>query len=58
MKLDPRCEAAVDRWVSQAPPLSEKQKDVVAAAFRGAIKRPKGGTGGPGRGSRTNQRDM
>jgi hypothetical protein len=41
VKLDPKCEAAVERWVAQAPPLSEKQKDVIAAAFRGAIKRPK-----------------
>jgi hypothetical protein len=36
--LDPKSEATVERWVAQAPPLSEKQKDATAAAFRGALK--------------------
>ena len=39
--LDARCEAAVERWVEQAGPLSEKQQDVIAACFRGALVRPK-----------------
>jgi hypothetical protein len=38
--LPPECEAAVERWVEEAPPLSEKQEDVIAAAFRGAIRWP------------------
>jgi hypothetical protein len=42
VSLEPKCEAAVDRWVAQAPPLTEKQKDAIAAAFRGALK-PKNG---------------
>jgi hypothetical protein len=43
VSLDPKSEAAVKRWVAQAPPLSQKQQDIVAAAFRGALKRPKAG---------------
>ncbi len=41
MKLDPKCEAAVERWVAQAPPLSQQQQDTIAAAFRGAFRRPR-----------------
>ncbi|MGH3967116.1 MAG: hypothetical protein ACRDTV_03105 [Mycobacterium sp.] len=33
MTLDAECEAAVQRFVDQAPPLSEKQKDLIAAVF-------------------------
>jgi hypothetical protein len=33
----PRCEEAVARWVEQAPPLSEKQKDTIAAAFNSSL---------------------
>jgi hypothetical protein len=43
VKLTPKCEAAVERWAADLGPLTEKQKDVIAAAFRGALKRPKGG---------------
>jgi hypothetical protein len=35
--LDLKSGAAVQRWVEQAPPLSEKQKDLIAAAFSGAL---------------------
>jgi hypothetical protein len=35
--LDARSEAAVERWVEAAPPLSEKAKDVIAAAFDGLL---------------------
>ena len=41
MSLDARTRATVERWVDDAPPLSEKQKDIIAAAFRGAITQPK-----------------
>lgn len=44
--LDARCEAAVERWVAQAPPLSEKQKDLIAATFAGALPAPKRGKDG------------
>lgn len=43
MTLDAKSQAAVKRWVENAPALSEWQKDIIAAAFRGAIKRPKRG---------------
>ena len=43
MTLDPICVAAVERWVAQAPTLSERQKDIIAAAFRGALPKPKRG---------------
>ena len=43
MTLDAKCKAAVQRWVDAAPPLSERQKDIIAACFRGAIPKPKGG---------------
>jgi hypothetical protein len=44
-QLDPAIAAEVKRWDDEPPPppLSEKQKDVIAAAFRGAIKRPQAG---------------
>lgn len=46
-ELDPAIAAELKRWDNEPPPppLSEKQKDIIAAAFRGAIKRP--GTGPP-----------
>ncbi len=37
MTLDPKSEAAVQRWVGAAPPLSEKQKDIISAVFAGAL---------------------
>jgi hypothetical protein len=37
MALDPKCEAWVQRLVEQAPPLSERQRDLIAATFAGAI---------------------
>jgi hypothetical protein len=39
--LDPEIEAAVRRWDHEPPPppLSERQKDMIAAAFYGALKR-------------------
>jgi hypothetical protein len=37
MTLDPKSEAWVQRLVEQAPPLSERQKDIIAACFRGAL---------------------
>jgi len=41
--LDPRSDAVVDRWVDAAPKkLSERQRDVIRAAFSGAFA-PKGG---------------
>ncbi len=40
MALDPKSEAAVARWVEAAPPLSEKQRDLIAAAFAGALSEP------------------
>jgi hypothetical protein len=43
VSLDPKSQRAVERWVAQAPPLSQKQQDVIASAFRGALKRPKAG---------------
>lgn len=43
MTLDPKSQAAVKRNVDAAPPLSQKQRDLIAAAFRGALKRPKAG---------------
>jgi hypothetical protein len=44
-ELDPAIAAEVKRWDDEPPPppLSQKQEDVVAAAFRGALKRPKRG---------------
>jgi hypothetical protein len=44
-ELSPEVAAAVQRWDDEPPPapLSEKQKDLIAAAFRGALKRPKAG---------------
>jgi hypothetical protein len=36
-------EAAVERWVAQAPPLSEKQKNLIAAVFHGALHNGSGG---------------
>ena len=42
MTLDAKCEAAVERWVADAPALSPEQQDLIAAAFRGAITRPNG----------------
>lgn len=35
--LNAECEAAVQRWVDAAPPLSEAQRDIIAAAMRGAV---------------------
>jgi hypothetical protein len=35
--LEPRFEEAVKRWVDAAPPLTEKQQDIVAAVFRGVL---------------------
>lgn len=35
--LDPECEAWLARLLEKAPPLSEKQKDLIAGAFRGVI---------------------
>jgi hypothetical protein len=43
MTLSPKSEAAVKRSVAQAPPLTEAQKDLIAAAFHGAILGPKRG---------------
>jgi hypothetical protein len=40
MTLDAKSEAWVRRVVEQAPPLSQRQQDLIAAAFRGAIKPP------------------
>jgi hypothetical protein len=40
MTLDAKSEAWVRRVVEQAPPLSQRQQDLIAAAFRGAIKAP------------------
>jgi hypothetical protein len=38
VKLTPKCEAAVERWAAElSGPLTEKQKDIIAAAFRGAL---------------------
>lgn len=39
--LDEDTRAYLKELAEQAPPLSEKQKDIIAAAFRGAITRPK-----------------
>ena len=39
--LDAKCEAALERWLANAPPLlSEAQKDTIAAAFAGAFPTP------------------
>jgi hypothetical protein len=38
--LDPKSEAWVQRLVDQAKPLSQRQQDLIAAAFRGALKAP------------------
>jgi hypothetical protein len=38
--LDPKFEAWVQRLVDQAKPLSQRQQDLIAAAFRGAFKPP------------------
>jgi hypothetical protein len=38
--LDAKTEAYIDRLVAIAPPLSEAQRDLIAAAFRGALTRP------------------
>jgi hypothetical protein len=35
--LDPRSEAALERWLAQAPPLSERQRDLIAAACSCAL---------------------
>jgi len=48
-ELDPAIAAAVREWDDEPPPppLTEKQKDTIAAAFRGALKRPKKAGGAP-----------
>lgn len=40
-RLSPAIAAAVKRWDDEPPPppLSEHQKDVIAAAFRGALRK-------------------
>ena len=45
MTLDAKCEARVQYWLTQAGPLSEKQKDVIAAAFHGALQPKRTGGG-------------
>jgi hypothetical protein len=40
MTLDAKSEAWLDRLLEQAPPLSEKQKDTIAACFRGSFTAP------------------
>jgi hypothetical protein len=37
MTLDAKCQAAVQRWVKEIGPLTEKQKDIIAAVFAGAF---------------------
>ena len=44
--------AAVQRWADNAPPLTERQKDIISAAFCGAIKRPKAAVQVPDGGDR------
>jgi hypothetical protein len=41
MTLDAKSKASVKRWVDAAPPLSEKQKDLIASVFHGAVPEPK-----------------
>lgn len=38
--LDPKCEDWVRRLVAAAPPLSQRQQDIIAAAFSGAFAVP------------------
>jgi hypothetical protein len=42
MTLDAKSKAAVRRWVDAAPPLSEKQKDLIASVFHGALPKREG----------------
>jgi hypothetical protein len=35
--LTPESKRRVQEWLDKAPPLSEQQADLIAAAFRGAI---------------------
>jgi hypothetical protein len=37
MTLDAKTEATVQRWVDEAPPLSERQQDLIATAFHDAL---------------------
>jgi hypothetical protein len=37
MTLDAKTEEWVQRLVEQAPPLSQKQQDLIAACFQGAV---------------------
>lgn len=41
MTLDPASEAWVQRVVDAAPPLSQQQQDLIAAAFAGSFPPPK-----------------
>lgn len=43
MTTYPEIEAAVKRWDDEPPPppLTEKQQDIIAGAFHGAITRPR-----------------
>ena len=43
MALDAKSKADVERCAAHAPPLTEAQKNIIAAAFCGAINRPTGG---------------
>ena len=45
MTLDAKSKAAVKRNVDVAPALSERQKDVIAAAFHGALQPKRTGGG-------------
>jgi hypothetical protein len=42
MTLDEKSQAAVKRWVDALGPLSERQKDLIAAVFHGTVPEPKG----------------
>lgn len=37
-KLSPECLEAAQRWADEAGPLSQQQEDIIAAAFRGALR--------------------
>jgi hypothetical protein len=38
-QLDARCEKRLREWLANAPPLSELQKDLIAAAFADSFPR-------------------
>lgn len=38
---DARCEAWLDRLLADPPPLSQRQEDLIAAAFAGALEPPR-----------------